>query len=283
MTHKHFTPDEAVTMREQAEKAAEEYLMCQGEFHPDFHAVADHFLCEAAVQAALAKQGEVVAYCALTPSGKIAYFDGKPMVMAGPVGNEHHPHPLYTTPQPAEKQGEASRPDLLEKLTYHALECDDMTLDEVLEVLANGWKKVHGRTERQFLLQLVRLMASAPSAPQPAAQDKLREALQFYADGLHFTMHDKDAWDTVSGEPPNFWCDEAGTATVEDGSVAGLALRGHLLRDEEEQQELDAVIACLGDDAAKLRETNPEDEMADNMDNAAHLLQVAYGIKEPGA
>lgn len=62
----------------------------------------------------------------------------------------------------ADQQLEPCRPDLLENLTYHASECDDMTLNDVLDVLANGWKKVHGRTERQFLLQLVRLMASAP-------------------------------------------------------------------------------------------------------------------------
>lgn len=43
-------------------------------------------------------QGEAVAWCALTPSGKIAHFDGKPMVMVGPVGNEHHKSPLYTSP-----------------------------------------------------------------------------------------------------------------------------------------------------------------------------------------
>jgi hypothetical protein len=35
----------------------------------------------------------------LTPSGQIAYFDGKPMVMPGPVGNEHHPVPLYVAPR----------------------------------------------------------------------------------------------------------------------------------------------------------------------------------------
>jgi hypothetical protein len=39
-------------------------------------------------------EGEPVAWCALTPSGKIAYFDGKPMVMVGPLGNEHHATPL---------------------------------------------------------------------------------------------------------------------------------------------------------------------------------------------
>ena len=39
-----------------------------------------------------------VAWCALMPNGKIAYFDGRPMVMPGPVGNEHHTTPLYAAP-----------------------------------------------------------------------------------------------------------------------------------------------------------------------------------------
>ena len=43
-------------------------------------------------------QGEPVAWCSLTPSGKIAYFDGKPMVMPGAVGNEVHRTPLYAHP-----------------------------------------------------------------------------------------------------------------------------------------------------------------------------------------
>ena len=56
----------------------------------------------------------------------------------------------------------------------------------------------------------------------------LRAALKWYADGEHFTKADPDAWDTVSGEPQNWWCDEAGTATVEDGSIAAMTLRGEL-------------------------------------------------------
>ena len=44
-------------------------------------------------------QDEPVAWCCLTPSGKIAYSDGKPMVMPGPVGNEVHRTPLYAHPQ----------------------------------------------------------------------------------------------------------------------------------------------------------------------------------------
>lgn len=41
----------------------------------------------------------------------------------------------------------------------------------------------------------------------------------------------------------------------------------------EEREEIEAVIACLGDDAAQLRDENPEDERADNMDHAATLLE----------
>jgi hypothetical protein len=58
--------------------------------------------------------------------------------------------------------------------------------------------------------------------------ESLRAALKWYADGEHFTKADPDAWDTVSGEPQNWWCDEAGTAMVEDGSLAGMVLEGKL-------------------------------------------------------
>lgn len=37
--------------------------------------------------------------------------------------------------------------------------------------------------------------------------------------------------------------------------------------------EIEAVIACLGDDAAQLHDENPEDERADNMVRAADLLR----------
>lgn len=36
----------------------------------------------------------VVAWCRLSPAGTISYFDGKPMVMPGPVGNYQHEDPL---------------------------------------------------------------------------------------------------------------------------------------------------------------------------------------------
>ena len=35
------------------------------------------------------------AFCALTLNGMIGYFDGKPMIMVGKVGNDCHTTPLY--------------------------------------------------------------------------------------------------------------------------------------------------------------------------------------------
>lgn len=52
---------------------------------------------------------------------------------------------------------------------------------------------------------------------------RLREALQFYAHGNHYHFF-SDTWDTCSGEPQNFWFDEAETGMIEDGSVARAAL-----------------------------------------------------------
>jgi hypothetical protein len=59
-----------------------------------------------------------------------------------------------------------------------------------------------------------------------AERDALAKALAFYATQEHFILSDDTMWDTVSGEPPNWWCDGAGTATVEDGSIARLVLAG---------------------------------------------------------
>ena len=43
------------------------------------------------------KDAQPVAHCALSIDGNhIAFFDGKPVVMVGRVGNEIHDTPLYT-------------------------------------------------------------------------------------------------------------------------------------------------------------------------------------------
>lgn len=44
----------------------------------------------------------------------------------------------------------------------------------------------------------------------------------------------------------------------------------------ERVEEVEAVIACLGDDAAQLHADNPEDERATNMVRAAELLQELH-------
>ena len=66
----------------------------------------------------------------------------------------------------------------------------------------------------------------ALSAPQPE-QSGLVAALEYYARGDHLLLADPDEWDTCSGEPANFLHDEAGTASVEDGSIAKVALEAY--------------------------------------------------------
>lgn len=68
-----------------------------------------------------------------------------------------------------------------------------------------------------------------------------RDTLRYYAQGHHFILHDPTAWDTVSGEPINFQEDDANTATVEDGSVARLAL-----------EKLTVLPSPMQEEAAKL-------------------------------
>lgn len=102
------------------------------------------------------------------------------------------------------------------------------------------------RFGRAVLLLAERAAAAAPAVGVTA----LREALQFYANGDHFTKHDPNAWDNVSGEPANLWEDEANTATVEDGSIARAALAGAAqgapaLPEHETEAMHDAVMAVL--------------------------------------
>lgn len=88
------------------------------------------------------------------------------------------------------------------------------------------------------------MLAAAPvpaapvvAAPERPTREDLIAALKFYADGEHFQVADCSAWDTVSGEPPNWLCDEAGTATVEDGHIAKATLAGQLTAEQIEADE----------------------------------------------
>jgi hypothetical protein len=69
-----------------------------------------------------------------------------------------------------------------------------------------------------------RELAALKAQPSGAVHHNLIEALKFYANGDHLLLADPDAWDTCSGEPINFLHDDAGTASVEDGSIAKAAL-----------------------------------------------------------
>lgn len=67
-------------------------------------------------------------------------------------------------------------------------------------------------------------LAALKAQPGGVVHHNLIEALKFYANGDHLLLADPDAWDTCSGEPINFLHDDAGTASVEDGSIAKAAL-----------------------------------------------------------
>lgn len=56
-------------------------------------------------------------------------------------------------------------PHVLEKLSYHEGARYDMSLEDCLSYLANGWKETPGRSYTQLVLQLAELLAAAPAQP----------------------------------------------------------------------------------------------------------------------
>lgn len=73
-------------------------------------AITADLIDEARAALAAQPQAAPVAWCQLAIDGRhIAYFDGKPMVMPGPVGNDCHPHPLYVGAPPAQCAAEGGR------------------------------------------------------------------------------------------------------------------------------------------------------------------------------
>jgi hypothetical protein len=60
--------------------------------------------------------------------------------------------------------------------------------------------------------------------------------------------------------------------------TANLSQPQPVAQGEAVDEDIESVIACLGDDAATLRDRNPEDEMAANMDEAARLLSATPTI-----
>jgi hypothetical protein len=82
-------------------------------------------------------------------------------------------------------QPESVRHDILEKLTYHRHERNDLTLDNCLTYLqTSGWHKVSGRTERQMVLQLTELLASQSAAQPVIDLEALNKDLIDYRDQI---------------------------------------------------------------------------------------------------
>lgn len=105
--------------------------------------------------------------------------------------------------------------------------------DRIIENLGNALNDENGPT---FMGEPVMQARTAQPQQTVAVTDevrRLREALEFYANGDHLLLADPDEWDTCSGEPVNWLHDEAGTASVEDGSVAKAALAAHKTGEED--------------------------------------------------
>ena len=122
----------------------------------------------------------------------------------------------------------AANRSLLDKVDALIDECDiwqsRFTFDDRVRRASASAKDIERLTaERDAAQEELRLCEQDAIALQDE-RNALREALTFYAEKNHFMLSDESAWDTVSGEPQNLWCDEAGTAIVEDGAIARAAL-----------------------------------------------------------
>ena len=100
------------------------------------------------------------------------------------------------------------------------LRAENAELRQTLETdFGSHWEDVHDAVHRVEHKRHAEALAA-----ERRKVEALETALRFYAQRKHFALSDADAWDTVSGEPQNYWCDDAGTATVEDGAIARAAL-----------------------------------------------------------
>lgn len=134
------------------------------------------------------------------------------------------------------------------------------------------------------------IIGEATEADQGEREIGLRKALQFYADGNHFVRHDSSVWDTVSGEPANFYEDEANTATVEDGSIARAALATQpngviAAQDSIVSKPIDMVLHCpdCGVQHIDAPDRNPELEETPwtNPPHRSHLCHACGCIWRP--
>ena len=99
-----------------------------------------------------------VAFCELTPNGNISYFDGKPMIMVGPVGNECHTVPLFA--------GAPSSAAPVVPLT-------DADIDRIADAVPVDEIDVHITTWHRRFARAV--LSAAPAAPVPLTDDQIDE------------------------------------------------------------------------------------------------------------
>lgn len=73
----------------------------------------------------------------------------------------------YTAPPPAPVAApEPVAPAILEAMSWHANERDDLTLEDAVKAFRFGWKEVRGRSEREMLAQIIELLAAAPAVAE---------------------------------------------------------------------------------------------------------------------
>ncbi|MGK9045871.1 hypothetical protein KXR63_00730 [Stutzerimonas chloritidismutans] len=94
------------------------------------------------------------------------------------------------------------------------------------------WKASDANTRYNVAFHL----SEIEQTEQQPEQSGLIKALEYYANGDHLLLADPDAWDTCSGEPQNFLHDDAGTASVEDGSIARVALEAYRAKEVKHEQ-----------------------------------------------
>lgn len=130
------------------------------------------------------------------------------------------------------------------------------------------------------------LRAQADAGPVAKALPlEVLDVLRFYAHGHHFCLSDGTAWDTVSGEPQNFWCDEAGTATVEDGSVAKALLQGKAMEAEELCAPIDGEVyvaqeACISNPSLQAAQGLSDREIADTVNQVRDIAKEFHATQQ---
>lgn len=112
---------------------------------------------------------------------------------------------------------EPAAPAILEAISWHSGERDDLTLEETVEALRHGYKKVRQRDDRAMLLQLIHLMASAPAAqPIPPESEVQADEVKLYRDPIG---PENDSWLTrLTLAATEVVC--AGRATTQPDAVA---------------------------------------------------------------